>query len=155
MTAQVDFIKENRQNVLTVPIAALRFQPSSLTEREIQDMILAAGIADLPSDQREAARESIESAKAATSPDGKGTQTRGLAGMMMPMGPPIARSSANSLAALGSSETQSKKTLWYLVGNGKLAVRLVKVGASSGTHTEIIGADDLEGKAIIVRTKVE
>lgn len=155
MTAQVDFIKENRQNVLTVPIAALLFQPSSLTEREIQDMILAAGIADLPSDQREAARERIESAKAATSPDGKGTQTRGLAGMMMPMGPPIARSSANSLAALGSSETRSKKTLWYLDGNGKLRVRLVGAGASNGTRTEIVGADDLEGKAIIVKTKVE
>jgi HlyD family secretion protein len=159
MTAEVQFIKENRQNVLTVPSAALRFQPAGLSDQEIQQMIFAAGLADLPADQREAAQKIMEAAKAAGAAaggDGTKTQARGLAGMMMPMGPPPgSRNNANAAAASGLPAAQDKKALWYLDGSGKLAVRMVKTGASNGTSTEIIGADDLEGKTIIVKTKVE
>ncbi len=159
MTAQVEFIKENRRNVLTVPNAALRFQPSGLSDQEIQAMIFTAGLADLPPDQREAAQKMMEAAKAAgavAGGDGTKTQARGLAGMMMPMGPPPgSRNNANATAASGLPVAQDKKALWYLDGSGKLAVRMVKTGTSNGTSTEIIGADDLEGKTIIVKTKVE
>ncbi len=158
MTAEVEFIRESRQNVLTVPSAALRFQPPGLSDEEIQAMVFAAGLAGLPAGEREAALKSNEEAKAASAAAGSTkTQAKGLAGMMMPMGgpPPGSRNSANGAAAAASAAGADKKALWYLDDAGALAVRMVEIGASNGTSTQIIGADDLEGRKIILKVKVD
>ena len=152
MTADVQFIKEKKSGILIVPSAALRFQPNGLTDQQIRSMIFAAGLSDLPADQREAARKSFEEGMAADqAAQGGPKQSKGLAGIMMPMGPPPGSGKGEtSLPAV----SEGNKTLWYLAG-GTLAVRVVRVGASNGTSTEIIGADDLEGRQIIVKVKAE
>jgi HlyD family secretion protein len=154
MTAEVQFIAESKQNVLTVPNPALRFQPAGLPDAEIQRMVFEAGIASLPADQREEARKAMEEAGQAASKSTTPSKGTGLGGMMMPGPPPGMRGSAD--AAMGAMPGgQDMKQLWFLDAQGKLAVRLVKVGSTNGSSTEIISADDLEGVSIIVRAKVE
>jgi HlyD family secretion protein len=154
MTAEVQFIAENKQNVLTVPNAALRFQPADLSDLEIQRMVFEAGIAALPADQREEARKAMEEARLAAATGTTTKKPAGLGSMMMPGPPPGMKGSGD--AAMGAFPgVQDMKKLWYLDAQGKLAVRMVKVGSANGSNTEIIGADDLEGASIIVRAKVE
>jgi HlyD family secretion protein len=154
MTAEVQFIAESLHGVLTVPNAALRFQPAGLSDQEIQGMILEAGIAALPADKREEARKAMEEARRAAAKSASPQKTGGLGGMMM-MGPPPGAGSSGDAVMDALPGGQDMKKLWYLDANGALAVRLVKVGATNGSSTEIIGADDLEGTSIIVRAKVE
>ena len=74
-----------------------------------------------------------------------------------PPGPPGQRRTAG--AAQGSKTAVPtaavKKTLWYIDDSGKLAVTLVEAGMSDGLTTELVGADELDGKKVILRIKVE
>jgi HlyD family secretion protein len=154
MTAEVQFIVESKHNVLTVPNAALRFQPADLPRAELQNMVSEAALASLPAEQREEARKAMEQARQAASKGATPRKATGLGGMMMAGPPPgMGAGSDDALGALPSG--QDMKQLWYVDAQTKLAVRLVKVGATNGSSTEIIGADDLEGSRIIVRAKVE
>jgi HlyD family secretion protein len=157
MTAEVEFIKEKRTNVTVVPSAALRFRPAGLTEAEMQDMVFEAGLADLPAAQREAALEAKREREAAlAAANGARTQPRGLTGMVMPRrGPGNRRNGQPNNAAAAGAGAELKKTLWYLDEGGKLAVALVGVGASDGKNTELVGAEKLEGRKIILKVKAE
>jgi hypothetical protein len=46
------------------------------------------------------------------------------------------------------------RNLWYLNGEGKLAVIRVRTGVTNGTNTEIRSTEDLEGKQVILREKI-
>jgi HlyD family secretion protein len=152
MTAEVQFVLEKRTDVTLVPSAALRFQPSSLTEEEIQDRIFQAGLAELPAGQREAALQAREAQKAALASAQSATSRKlGLAGMLMPGRPPGMRSSRSS----GQAAAGDQKALWYLGDGGKLAVALVGIGASDGKNTELTGAGELEGRRVILKVKAE
>lgn len=168
MTANVEFIKEIKESALLVPNTSLRYQPSSLSAQEIQRMVYAAGLTDLSAEQQktalaeyDASLKSADSAKSTST-----TKKTGLTGILSGGGPggPGGPESKSSTATAGESTTTTttasasavaKKSLWYLDSQGKLAVKIVGVGSTDGTHTEIIGADDLEGKQIIVREKTE
>ena len=167
MTASVEFIKEEKKNVLLVPSAAFRFKPEGISDEEIARMVFKAGLSDLPEEQRQAMIDG-EAAKArngAAGTEAAKTQSKGLAGVMMPMGgmpggrPDGARksgsASSTSAANGGAAPQNNQKTLWYLDDSGKPAVLLVHTGASDSLHTEISGTDDLEGKKIILKVKVE
>jgi HlyD family secretion protein len=157
MTADITFIKEKKTDVPVVPTAALRFTPASIGAAQIAKLEFMAGLADLPEDQRIAAEkaydEQIKGASQATSKTQ--TKTGGLAGMMMP-GPPKRPTSSNGSAepAPGAAIT-AKKPLWYVGEGGALAVYMVTVGSSDSTNTELVGADALVGKKIILKIKVE
>ena len=154
MTAEVQFIVESKHDVLTVPNAALRFQPADLPQAELQNMVSEAALASLPAEQREEARKAMEQARQAASKGATAPKATGLGGMMMGGPPPgMGAGIDDALGALPGG--QDMKQLWYVDAQAKLAVRLVKVGATNGSSTEIIGADDLEGVRIIVRAKVE
>ena len=49
----------------------------------------------------------------------------------------------------------ARKPLWFLDDAGKLEVVLVRTGAASATSTELIGAEALEGRKVVVREKVQ
>ncbi len=175
MTANVEFIKETRENALLVQNSALRYQPSSLGAQEIQRMVYAAGLADLSEDAKKAALAEYDAALKATdlAKSAGSTKTSGLSGILTgggqggPGGPggfgnkktastgtETGTASDASVSAAADS-TVAKKALWYLDSQGKLAVRMVGVGSTDGARTEIIGADDLEGMNIILREKAE
>ncbi|MDA8426053.1 MAG: hypothetical protein M0Z80_07930, partial [Treponema sp.] len=102
--------------------------------------------------------------KAAAAPGAAASGRTGLAGIMMggPGGPPpgSSRSAQSAQAetasiAAASSGSADLKTLWYLDGAGKLAVHLVRTGVTDGSNTELVGADSLEGRRVIVKIKVD
>jgi HlyD family secretion protein len=157
MTADIEFIKEKKSDVLVVPTAALRFQPSSLSAAQIARLEFVAGLADLSADQRDAAEkaydEQIKSAGQATSK--VQTKSTGLVGMMMPAPPRRSPSASGSTEPATGTTAQARKPLWYVGDNGTIGVYMVSVGVSDGTNTELVGADSLEGKKIILKIKVE
>jgi len=156
MTANVEFIKEHKESVLLVPSAALRYQPSSLSAKEIARLEYAAGLGELSETERSAALAEYDAALTASSGVKTASETKstGLSGIIggVPGGPGMRKSgdSAEASAAAQNAAT-AKKALWYLDAQGKLAVRMVAVGSTDGTNTEISGADDLEGSKAIVR----
>ena len=164
MTANVAFIKEHKESVLLVPSAALRYQPSSLSAKEIARLEYAAGLGELSETERSAALAEYDAALSASSGAKSSSEPKssGLSGIIggVPGGPGMRRSgaSASGSGAQGASASASaqnaaavKKALWYLDAQGKLAVRMVAVGSTDGTNTEISGSDDLEGTKVIVR----
>jgi hypothetical protein len=71
-------------------------------------------------------------------------------------GPNRAGGGSQVAAAAGNGAAPAaKKTLWYLDDSGKLAVILVEPGLSDGLATELVGAEELEGRKVILKIKAE
>lgn len=173
MTAEIDFIKEKKENVLIVPNAALRFTPAGLTQQEIAKMQFIAGLGDLSAEQKkeaEARYDEIQKQAATNGAQAK-TGTTGLTGALMGggmggpgMGGPGGRSwngqnqqngQKSAANAQAGQQTVVRKPLWYLDASGKLAVLMVEVGASDSKNTEVSGSGLEEGKQFILKVKVE
>jgi HlyD family secretion protein len=166
MTAQVEFIKEKKDNVLIVPSAALRFQPAGLSAAEIAKMEFLAGLGDISAEEKakaEAGYDEMQKAKAAEAQASKPAQASGLSGLMMGGGGPgfggpgQRRSGANgqSGAPAAGAAVAVRKPLWYQGADGKLACAMVAVGATDGKNTEVSGPANLEGLKVILKAKVE
>jgi HlyD family secretion protein len=179
MTASVNFIKQKKDDILFVPSAALRFTPTTLSAAEIQKAIFLAGLGKLSASEKERAAagydEEQKAKAAAASGKAMAKQATGLTSLMSGGGPGgpggpgpggfggppgLRRSSSKDQAGQSGNTTHAestaeRKTLWYLDDAGKLAVTMVEAGVSDGLKTEIVGADDLEGKSIIVKIKAE
>ena len=163
MTANVQFIREKRTDVLVVPSAALRFQPVGMSSAQIQKMVFLAGLDGMTDEQKAAAEKAWdEQVKAASQAASGSTSTRstGLTGMMMPGRPPGARQNGSGSATASGKATgseaaagQARKPLWYLDSQGRLAVLLVTPGASDATGTEVSGPADLEGRSVILQAE--
>jgi len=173
MTANVSFIKQKKDNILVAPSAALRFTPTTMSAAEIKKAVFLAGLGNLSEEQKQAASARYDAAQKAIAA-GKaptGARPTGLTGLMaggrLPGaggfgGPPGGRqqgqagqSGQSGTAAQGAPATVAKKPLWYLDESGKLAVTLVEPGLSDGLTTELVGADALEGKKVILKIKAE
>jgi len=182
MTADVEFIVSSTEDALLVPNAALRYEPTSLTEEEIAEAVSTAKLALMTDDERATAEAAMREAPAGEPPadeTSSGTKQTGLSSLMMgggggprggPGGPggPGQRNKSSSSKSAGSADasgtataaaqSDTSKTLWYLDASGKLAVMTVKTGVSDGSKTEIIVDDaqaaTLEGKKIIQKEKV-
>ena len=176
MTANVSFVKQKKDNILVVPSAALRFTPTSLSAAEIKKEEYLASLGDLSASEKQAAsarydaaQKAIASGKATTAKSGlssliSGSRVPGAGGFGGPPGGlPGATSRtgarttglASGSAQAASAPAVAKKPLWYLDESGKLAVVLVEPGLSDGLTTELVGADSLEGKKVILKIKVE
>ena len=172
MTANVEFIKETRQSALLVPNSSLRYQPSSLTAKEILRMEYEAGLGELSQEQKKTAMDAYDAALTSQAKSAKTTtQGTGLSGILTgggmggPGGPGSRETAGTAAVSPGTATTEAsspaatatvdKKPLWYLDAQGKITVILVGVGSSDGINTEIIGADELEGSQVILREKAE
>jgi HlyD family secretion protein len=166
MTCSVEFIEERSENVLLVPNAALRFQPSSLKAEEISDLIFNAGLKNLSETERAAAIAARAEAQKAAQASGSQNSQAGLAGLLMPGGGRMmrgaggggGRTQAGGGRAPGEAPPSPPKPLWYLDGSGKPACLLVRTGVSDGIRTEIspLSQDDNpESLNIILREKVQ
>jgi HlyD family secretion protein len=178
MTANISFVKQKKENVLVVPSAALRFTPSTLSAAEIKKAEFLASLGDLTPAQVQAAeaRYDAEQKAMAAGRTGARTTASGLSSLMGGArlggpgfgGPPGgfrpgqssrtgqagAGNGPGSAQQPGAAPAAQKKTLWYVDSSGKLAALLVLPGITDGLSTEIVGADNLEGKKIIVKVKV-
>lgn len=126
MTATIDFVIEQKKDVLLIPNAALRFQASEkmLAEfRERRQKELAA----LPDSVRE--------------------QRTGQMGG--------GRGSANRQGG-NNRPASDFKQVWYLDDSGQPAMEPVRIGMSDGTNTEILRSRNLkEGTKVIISASQE
>jgi HlyD family secretion protein len=89
LTCAVNFIVEKSEDVLLVSNAALRYQPSTLSAEQIDEMVFIAGLAVMDEDQREAAIEEREQAMGSTRNPGQSANiTRLFAASQAPRPPP-------------------------------------------------------------------
>ncbi|ULQ60304.1 efflux RND transporter periplasmic adaptor subunit [Brucepastera parasyntrophica] len=161
MTCEVEFIEEQKNNILLAPNSALRYEPSSLSTKEISDMVFNAGLADLSDEEKKAASEARDQAANIEASRNTSNGQTGLTGLVMggspmgrgpggrPPGMPGQNASGNSAA-----DTIVTKNIWYMNDSGKLSVLVVRTGITDGTVTEIISDQNLEGMKIILREKV-
>jgi len=158
MTCAVDFIVENSEDVLMVSNAALRYQPANLSAEVIADMVFNASLENMNDEQRQSALLAREQSKTQNVSQ---TANTGLTELMMGGG-----QSANMGRQFNPGGRQGQgqgrsgvprvvmRNLWYINDEGKLDVMQVRIGISSGSFTEVRGADDLEGKQVILREKI-
>jgi len=146
MTCMVDFIVERSEDVLMVPNAALRFQPSSLSTERIADMVFHASLEEMNEEQRQAAIDARAQAQAQAA----GTQTSantGLAGMlggatntrgMTMMTGGGGRQSGGARQPGQRRDTATvMRTIWFINGDGKLEVIRVQAGITNGSFTRL------------------
>ncbi|MDR2418484.1 MAG: efflux RND transporter periplasmic adaptor subunit [Treponema sp.] len=182
MTCSVDFIVQESRNIVRVPNAALRYQPTSLSATEIDDKVFNATIANMNAEEQKAATTARKEQQQAAS--SAGTQASGgLSGLMggggmpggapgggtiimgggmpgggMPGGAPGANNARAAGGASAARVTVTFKPLWYVNSGGKLDVIMVSVGISDGSYTEVhaVNGDDasLENLSIILKEKV-
>ncbi|HET6451989.1 MAG TPA: efflux RND transporter periplasmic adaptor subunit, partial [Spirochaetia bacterium] len=88
MTANVQFIAQRKENVVTVPSSAFRFHPSNLTSAQIARMEFEADVAGLPAEQRAAAVAGYDQRAKGAAASAVPSRSAGLVGMMMPGPPP-------------------------------------------------------------------
>jgi len=165
MTCAVEFIVERSENVLMVSNAALRYQPTNLSEERIADMVFNASLANLSEERRLAAIETRAQVMAQNAAHGTNQNANsGLQNLMMG-GQQNARMIAGSRQLTGGArqapQAQGRnapapvmRNLWYINGEGQLNVMQVQVGISSGSFTEILNMDDIEGKRVILRERI-
>ncbi len=135
MTATLDFIIDQRTDVLTVPNKALRFKPS--------DDEVAAARARMPQ-RPQGERAERENGERAERPREGGDSARG--GGMRMGGPP-----SDSARARWRNNANM---VWYLDSLGQLAFAPFQPGLSDGTNTEIAMSRTLkEGMQIIAGIK--
>jgi len=124
MTATVDFLTAVAQDVLTVPNAAVRFQPSEALLAEFKAQSPAAGT-----------RAQGEQRPAGTS------------------GSPADVVEGQQPAGEESVAVQHQTLLWHLDASGKLADLPVRTGISDGQKTQVEGDGLRQGMQVILGTR--
>jgi HlyD family secretion protein len=124
MTANVNFVFANRENVLRVPNAALRFRLTS-------EVSAVLNLRDEPGEGRVGSDGGSGSATAAgTGPSGRRAGGRG-----------------------GVDGPPDRRTVWVLAG-GMPSSRSIRVGATDGTRTEVVEGPLAEGDVVITDATV-
>jgi hypothetical protein len=162
----VEFIEERREDILLVPNAALRYAPTSLSAKEIEEAIFNAGLEGMDEAQRAEALEARSTAQKAQVPAENSRNAQGgLAGLIAPMpgrmGPPGGRGGNNAPQGragenAGREQAMRRGTLWFMDENGRPRCIQVRTGISDGSYTEIqaAGPQELEGREIILRERI-
>ena len=167
MTCAVDFIVERSEDVLMVSNAALRYRPTSLAEDRIDDMIFTASLQNMNEERRQAAIEARDRTRAEQAQNQGQSSGTSLQNLMMGGAQNVRMlgqggrgagggQAGRQLAGQGRRETTAvvMRNLWYINDDGRLEVVQVSIGISSGSLTEIIGMDELEGQQVILRERI-
>jgi HlyD family secretion protein len=136
MTANITFPVEQRENVLTVPNAALRFKPE-LSEKEQEAM----------REQMQAQRQQRAGADQTGQQSGQVAQ-----GNRRSQRGGESGDNAASQTATGGDAGQRRQgqTVWVLVGGKKLEPRFVRTGLTNGRLTEVITGTLQEGETVVI-----
>ncbi len=157
MTCEIEFIEQHKDNILIVPNAALRYQPSMFSKEEIDEKIFNAKLGTMSESEKNAALEARTKAQnSAQAAKNSGNKQGGLSSIVMPQipqrGMPRNRPQ-QSINTTASIETNIK-TLWYINDNGQPDVIIVRTGISDGSYTELITDQAVEGMKIILRERI-
>lgn len=118
MTATVDFITQEKKDVLMVPNAALRFQPDEQTLAQFRE-------------RRQKERSAI--------PDSSKTGHRGGFGQQG-----FGRMNQNGAPPNSWQRPKDMGRVWYLDKDGNLAIAIIHTGMNDGTQTEIVSSRNLK-----------
>lgn len=141
MTANITIPVARRDNVLTVPNAALRFRPN-LSEKEQQAL----------REKMEERRKQRGTENQATEDGGQSAGNQNRRAENNPSAPDSqAPAHAGGQAAAGGEGGQRRQgqMVWVLVGAKTIEPRFVRTGLTNGRVTEVIGGDLHEGDTIV------
>lgn len=128
MTATVDFITQEKNDVLMVPNAALRFQPD--------EKIMTAF------------RERMQKARSNSTPD---SSRRGASGQFGGAG--FGGMNPNGGPSTGWQRPKDISRVWYLDKDGNPTMAIIRIGMNDGTKTEIVSSRDVkDGMQVITGT---
>ncbi len=135
MTATVDFIVKEAENVFYVPNAALRYRP----DQEIIAAVFAKKRAER--EARQAAQGGAAGQAGAGAADSQGGRPSG--------GMPGMAEHGGGFGSANGGMPADRGMLWFVGEDGKLDALMVRTGISDGTNTEIKGRDLEAGRQII------
>jgi HlyD family secretion protein len=148
MTANITIPVARRDDVLTVPNAALRFNPT-LSDKEQQALREKM---DERRKERDSERQSQNNNQSGAQPNAQGQPP---AAQDQQTGRPRDGQAAqgqgnqpNSGGAGGSQQRQGQR-VWVMVGDKQIEPRYVRTGLTNGRVTEIVSGDLKEGETII------
>lgn len=149
MTCIVDFIVESVEDVLIVPNAALRYQPTSLSEKEIADIIFNASLANMSEEDKRQAVEAKAAAEAASE-----QRQSGITDLMMGRSGRGRRPPAGQRQGFPQGGAPAvMRNLWFM-DEDKLSCVQVQIGISDGSFTQVFLPDEFENRQIILREKI-
>jgi len=163
MTCAVDFIVERSENILIVSNASLRYQPSSLSADQIDELVFNASLANMNDEQKQAAldaraQNNKSSSAQANSSQGINQLIMGpQPAQRMPGGAPRPAGNRGD-GGQGSQGRGARavvmRNLWFFADDGKFDCIQVRIGISDGFSTEVFVSDELENKQVILREKL-
>jgi hypothetical protein len=154
MTCAVEFIVARNENTMMISNAALRYQPTSLSADEIEELIFYADLEHMNESQRVAAiaaRNEVSTVQVANSNQ---NQRTGIVALLTGGGNRNTRPRATQGQALATGAQEGVRYLWYMTDNGILDVMRVRIGIITGSNTEIITTEDIEGRQFILRERL-
>jgi len=162
MTCAVDFIVERSENILIVSNASLRYQPTSLSADQIDELVFNASLANMNDEQKQAALDArSQNNKSSSAQAGSGQGINQLImgpqpAQRMPGGAP--RPAGRGEGGQGSQGRGARavvmRNLWFFADDGKFDCIQVRTGITDGFSTEIFVSDELENKQVILREKL-
>jgi HlyD family secretion protein len=139
MTATVDFIVEQRENVLLVPNAAMQFQATPEMQEEARKLMQK---------RLESAPDSVRARFAARRARMGGENSEERQGGS---GASASGATTGSGAAANGALSADTGRIWYITDDGKCAMALFRKGATDGKFTEVLRSRDLkEGMQVIL-----
>ncbi|MDR0322821.1 MAG: efflux RND transporter periplasmic adaptor subunit [Treponema sp.] len=165
MTCAVDFIVERAENVLLVSNAALRYQPTHLSEAQISDMVFNASLSNMDERQQAAAIEARAAAAQTSAQQQNQTSTNAVTSLMMGGGNQMRGGmmtggggrqggSAQGTGQVRNTSQIVMRNLWFINREGKLDVMQIRTGISDGSNTQVFLNEDFEGLKVILREKI-
>jgi HlyD family secretion protein len=161
MTANITIPVARRDNVLTVPNAALRFKPN-LSDKEQEALRQKM---EERRNQRQAERQGSDAQGQQPNAQGQQPATQGqppaqdqAAGAQGQrrgrpsdgQGQPQGESNQPATSASGDGQRRGGQMVWVMVGDKQIEPRFVRTGLTNGRVTEIVAGDLKEGETIVI-----
>jgi HlyD family secretion protein len=140
MTANLTITIDERNNVLKVPNAALRFTPTDASGQRIGRSTDGAGNSN--GQRRQGAQQQANSADGTPSPGQSGQN----GGQQAGTGQGGQRNFAPASAPVLEGQT---RVVWVMGQDGKLQSRRIKVGLTDGAATEVVEGNLQEGELVV------
>ncbi len=155
MTANLTMTIAERNNVLKVPNAALRFRPADITQEKLREMI-RGDRPEQPAASPDAAQQ--QPAEKAPAAQANGERRRDPGSADRPAGSRPDRNNAGGGAPAGMQTAAvvqgQRRIVWVLGPDKKPQPRRIRLGITDGVSSEITEGDLKEGDVIIVAQNI-
>lgn len=162
MTANITVPVARRDNVMTVPNAALRFKPANISDEEIRQKLdqrrqqreterQGQGGEDgqeQPSAQGQEQHQGNENRQGGRGGQGGGERQRG-DGAQSPQGGQGGGQGQSGQSGAGGGQRRQFQMVWVLTGNKTIEPRFIRAGLTNGRVTEVLG-DVHEGDTVVI-----